>query len=80
MVYLASGQALHTRKKIGELLTQPCSSSLCRCHVSYAVNLHHVAQLQRQDFLLNDGTRVPISRVYLRTARTAYYSFLQDSL
>ncbi len=77
-VCMVSGQKIQTRKKLGELLSQPCSASLCRCHVSYAVNLSHVAQLQGRNFILTNGELVPISRVYMQKAKTYYYSFIQN--
>lgn len=77
-VYLVSGQEIRTRKKLGELLSQPCCVSLCRCHVSYAVNLRHVTDIQGRNFILTSGERVPISRVYMQNARTAYYGFVRN--
>lgn len=79
-VYLASGQEIRTRKKLGELLSQPCCGSLCRCHVSFAVNLRYVVDMQGRNFVLTTGELIPISRVYLHNARTSYYAFIQNSI
>lgn len=76
-VFLTSGQKIKTRVKLGELLSQRCCETLCRCHVSYAVNLSQVISLQGREFALTSGERIPISRVYLQNARTAYFAFLQ---
>lgn len=35
--------------------------SFFRCHRSYLVNLDHVTGLEKRDFLMDDGTKVPIS-------------------
>lgn len=77
-VYLVSGQEIRTRKKLGELLSQPCCASLCRCHVSYAVNLRHVTNLQGRNFVLTSGGLIPISRIYMQNAKAAYYGFIQN--
>ena len=79
-IHLVSGQALRTRQKLSELLAQPSCESLCRCHVSYAVNLGHVAALNVRSFQLKSEEQIPISRVYTQSARAAYYAYLQNSV
>ena len=79
-LHLFSGHAIRTRQKISEILSQPDTETLCRCHVSYAVNLRHVKTHNVRKFCLINGEQIPISRIYAQSARTAYYGYLQGSL
>lgn len=79
-VYLITGKEIRTRAKLGELLSQVCVEWLCRCHVSYVVNLCHVASLEGRSFILVNGEHIPISRVYLQNVKAAYYRFIQSSI
>lgn len=43
-----------------------------RCHRSYLVNLDRVQTLEDRDFLMEDGTRIPISAKHLSEARQRF--------
>ena len=76
-LHLFSGHTIRTRQKLSEILAQPETETLCRCHVSYAVNLRHVTAHNVRRFCLVNNEQIPISRIYAQTARTAYYAYLQ---
>lgn len=76
-IHLFSGHTIRTRQKLSEILAQPETDTLCRCHVSYAVNLRHVKAHNVRRFCLVNNEQIPISRIYAQTARTAYYAYLQ---
>lgn len=80
LVHLISGKEIRTRAKLADLLTQPCSSLLYRCHESYAVNLCHVANLEGRELILANAEHIPISRIYLQGVKAAYYRFIQSSI
>ena len=42
-----------------------------RCHNSYLVNLDHVRRIDKQEFCMDDGRSLPISRKYLNKCREA---------
>ena len=42
-----------------------------RCHNSYLVNLDHVRRIDRQEFCMDDGQSLPISRKYIARCREA---------
>lgn len=77
-IFLQNGQCLQTREKLDTLLSQTGSSALCRCHVSYAVNLRWTAALEGQGFRMQTGERLPISRIHLRQAKEAFFGYLQE--
>ena len=79
-IHLLSGKTIRTRQKLDELLSQGSSDLLCRCHVSYVVNLSHVAALNVRSFLMKTDEQIPISRVYTQSTRKAFYGYLQRSV
>lgn len=52
---------------------RPC---FVRCHQSYWVNLSHVECMENNHFLLDNGTRIPISRTYQHNARQQFFRSL----
>ena len=59
------------------LCAYPCFCGICR---GVVVNFHEVAGRQEDVFLLEDGTRLPISRRRLREVQEAYSAFRFDRL
>lgn len=51
-----------------------------RCHRSYIVNLNYVEALQPDDFLMRDGSLVPLRQRGRAELRDAYADFLSDRL
>lgn len=51
-----------------------------RCHRSYAVNLHYVAQMEEKRFLLKDGVGIPVSRASRAQVRQCWDDFIGDSV
>ena len=47
-----------------------------RSHKSFTVNFLHIAQYSTDKFVLNDGTIIPISRVYKEKAREIFFQLL----
>jgi len=44
-----------------------------QCHQSFWVKIDSIAELNREDFILSDGTRLPIGRTYRKTARERFF-------
>lgn len=51
-----------------------------RCHRSFIVNLNEVKEFKRTEFLLNDGTIVPISRSYYPDVNRKFQNYLINRL
>ncbi len=56
------------------LLGGELAESFIRCHVSYWVNREKITALEKGEFVLCDGTRIPISRSRRDEARAAFLS------
>ncbi len=49
-----------------------------RCHQGYWVNLRHVHALEKNEVVLTDGSRIPISRSYREEARRQFFQRFQS--
>ncbi len=77
-VRLRSGHWLKTREKLADVVKKDTEGSLCRCHISYAVNLQWVANMGKDDFTMLDGEHIPISRSNKQIVKDAYYHYLKE--
>lgn len=59
---VTTGGEYNRKMSLGELEQELAEGSFCRCHRSYLVNLRHVKRLTPEDAILDDDSRVPISR------------------
>ena len=48
-----------------------------RCHQSYWANFSHITAMEKDEFVLTGGLRVPISRSYRSAARSAFFANLR---
>ena len=60
------------RDKLADLLDKLPKMTFARCHNSYAVNLERISEIFASDMLLDDGTKVLISRSYSKRFRERY--------
>jgi len=56
-----------------KLVSPELSDDLVRCHQGYWVNMRHVAALDHGEFVMQNGTRIPISRSYRDEARSRFF-------
>ena len=59
-------------KKFSVSRTYP---AFLRCHKSYLLNLAHVTGLEKNEFLLDDGARIPISATNLSRSKSAFLAW-----
>ena len=57
-----------------ELITEALVSSFVRCHQGFWVNLRNVRGLEREEFVLSNGARIPIGRTYRTQARERFFA------
>lgn len=81
--HLAGGRVLRSRavripftQAVADLSSDP---RFLRPHQSYLVNLRYVNRLQPNEFVLDGGQRVPISRLRYAEVRRAYLEYLARS-
>ena len=55
------------------LLERMTGQAFIRCHQSYWVNFYHIRRLEKNEFLLSDGSRIPLSRTFRAAARTQFF-------
>ena len=61
------------RKGPAALIPDVYRDYFLRCHEGYWVNIKMIAQLDRDRFILKDGTQIPISRTYKERAREEFF-------
>lgn len=64
---------------IPKLLSQ-LPRSFIQCHKSFAVNLEHIAVMERSNFVMENGERVPISRSRNKEVRKRFFEFFLGKL
>lgn len=63
------GDGIHVwRKRLPE-------EEFCSCHRSYLVNLLHVAHLEKETVILDDGRQIPLSRKSYKDVNLAFIRF-----
>lgn len=73
-------ETITTAGKLGELEEQLSDPRFLRCHQSYLVNMDYVHRV-KEEFILRDGTRVPIRIKEKRRITESYYRyFVEKSL
>lgn len=51
-----------------------------QCHRSYLINLRHVVEYRRTEFILDDESIIPISRSYNKEVQSSFQNYLTYSL
>ena len=71
LIRTAEGEHV-TSERPSHLLADKLADSFIRSHMSYWVNRDKIASMECGEFVLCDGTRIPISRSWRRAAREAF--------
>lgn len=61
-------------------LKQELTPYFIQCHRSFLINLNHVVEYKRTEFILHDKSRIPISRSYSKDVHEAFQKFLTNTL
>ena len=59
---LAFGERLMVRESFSELSERLSGKGFVKCHRSYLCQLERICQIEREELLFDDGSRIPISR------------------
>lgn len=74
---------VHTKSRLhriyrtmAELDAELCEHAFLRCHQSYLVNLAQVDAAEKTEFIMTDGTSVPIRQRDAKAIRDTYFAYL----
>ena len=79
LVHCLDGDHYDTRSP-AKLIPEALQDQFVHCHQGYWVRLSMISELDREEFILKNGERIPISRSYRQEARKRFfdtYSFPQ---
>lgn len=62
-IYLKNGDIKY-RKRFNDLVEEVPQDQFLRCHRSYIVNRNQIYSWEKQNLIMHDGCRVPVSRAY----------------
>lgn len=77
-IYLSDGTLHRTREKLTDLTQRAANPVLCRCHISYVVNLAHIKVLEHGQLTLQSDQILPVSRPYRKAVKSAFFQYLAD--
>lgn len=75
VLHLEDGSTLTGYDKLGDAAQALPQEQFFRCHQSYLVNFYFTEALDKDTFIVG-GTRVPISRKYMKLAKDAYFGYV----
>lgn len=71
---------LKTHITLGELAELLEEGPFLACHRCFIVNMRHVADMEESDFLLENGTRIPIRKNGRQKTKDAYIQYVFDAV
>lgn len=60
------------------LIPEQIRDQFIRCHQGYWINKSMIKELNHDEFILNDDSRIPISRTFRDQARKEFFSMFRD--
>lgn len=69
-------RVIQTPKGIAVLEQEINNTDFVRCHRSFLINLCYVARLEKRDFILTDGTRVPLGSTCASRVRKKFAEWM----
>lgn len=66
--------------KLDELEPQLEKNNFIRCHRSYLVNMNYIASIEKNDLILTNGDRIPISKKHISKVKSSFINFIENSL
>lgn len=74
-IHLTNGDDVPTYEKIDSILKKCTSSSIIRCHESYALSLMQIIRWQNEEILIEHNKKIPISHRYRSAVRNAILKY-----
>jgi len=67
------------KRKMDEMLSLLDKYLFIRCHRSYIINMIHVNKISRQDAILKDGKRIPVSQANVQAVTQLFLEYHYNS-
>ena len=61
-----------------ELLKDLPENAFIRCHQSYWVSYRHIVKMSKNEFVMTDDKRIPISRTYRNAAKEMFFDSIRE--
>lgn len=71
-------ETLTTAADLSAMVERIHRHDMIRCHNSYVINFQYVKEFRRNEFVLKDGTVIPVSRRYLDEARKGFIMWVGE--
>ena len=69
-----------SRCKLDDVETDINNSKFIRCHKSYLVNMNYVQSISPNEFVMSDGSTIPITKKDSKTVNDIYKHFLEKEV
>lgn len=79
-VFQFADEEIKTNSSMDKIAMQLNGFPFVRCHRSFIVNLLHVADMLNQDFVMESGAKVPISKSYHTAAKKAFKVYFRAKM
>lgn len=54
--------------------------SFIQCHKSFVINMSRIRRIEGNEIIFQDGSRVPVSKVYQEKVRKSYFSYIGKTI
>ena len=65
------------KEKIGQVELDLSSQQFCRCHRSYIVNLKHIESIYKNEVILDNGSRLPVSKSRVNITYESFMNYFR---
>lgn len=78
LIYMKD-KVLQTARSITALEEDVAGAGFLRCHRSYLVNMHHIRRIEKRDFLMDNGHKVPLGSTMAASVRSRFMEWVFEN-
>lgn len=79
ILHIADGSSTEVYAKM-DTLQEQLGSAFIRCHKSFLIHMKYITERNNQEFVLSDGTVLPISKPNLKDAKLKFIAYLGEEV
>ena len=79
ILHTVGGAATEVYAKM-DILQEQLGSAFIRCHKSFLIHMKYITERNNQEFVLSDGTVLPISKPNLKDAKLKFIAYLGEEV